>query len=49
MERPAQSEYGDYYHLYVSQVPEGDVFEILEGFAGGAQRDSCSLLSVSVP
>ncbi len=34
MERPAQSEYGDYYHLYVSQVPEGDVFEILEDLAG---------------
>lgn len=34
MQRPAQSEYGNYYHLYVSQVPAGDVFETLEGLAG---------------
>ena len=29
MQRPAQSEYGDYYHLYVSQVPDGNIFDIL--------------------
>lgn len=29
MERPEQNEYADYYHQYVSRVPEGDIVEIL--------------------
>jgi hypothetical protein len=34
MERPARGEYADYYHLYVSRVPDGDIVDILD-----AQRD----------
>lgn len=30
MQRPHPSEYGEYYGLYVGQVPDGNVFEILE-------------------
>ena len=29
MERPERNEYGDYYHLYVSRVPDGDLLDIL--------------------
>lgn len=29
MQRPDPSEYNDYYDLYVSQVPHGDIFDIL--------------------
>ena len=29
--RPIRSEYDDYYHRYISLVPEGDIIEILEG------------------
>ena len=34
MERPAPSEYAEYYGLYVGQVPDGDVLEILERGVG---------------
>jgi len=34
MGRPARDEYADYCHLYVDQVPDGDIIGILE-----AQRD----------
>ncbi len=30
MQRPDPTEYGEYYGLYIDQVPEGDVIEILE-------------------
>ncbi len=30
MQRPDPTEYGEYYSLYIDQVPDGDVLEILE-------------------
>ncbi len=38
MRRPDTTEYGDYYSLYVDQVPDGDVMEILSAGVGLTHR-----------
>lgn len=30
IQRPQRNEYADYYHTYISKVPEGDILEILQ-------------------
>jgi hypothetical protein len=44
MERPDRSEYVDYYHQYISRVPDGDIVGILE-----AQRDEFVARLRSIP
>ncbi len=43
MRRPEPSEYGDYYDVYISKVPDGDVLELL---ATGVQRTTDVLSGV---
>ena len=43
-EKPSETEYNEYYRVYVSQVPEGDVIQILE-----QQKTRLEQLILSIP